>query len=127
MPLGEGNTFSPACRLHCRKEFDRVWKSGQKRHAAHFLVIAMQRPCGPTRLGLTVSRKIGGAVARNRVKRLLREYFRLSYERLPPSVDLVVVAKKGAAELSYVDVARELAILKVDHSASSPSCSENLP
>lgn len=112
MPFGKGNSFPPAWRLHCRNEFDLVWKGGRKRQAAHFLVIVMQRPCGPTRLGLTVSRKIGGAVARNRVKRMLREFFRLSYNRLPASVDLVVVAKKGAAELSFEEVATELEFLK---------------
>lgn len=120
----EGKFFPPACRLHCRKEFDRVWKGGRKNHTAHFLVIVMQRPFGPTRLGLTVSRKIGGAVARNRVKRMLREFFRLSYDRLPFQVDLVVVARQGAAELSYAELADELEILKVGRTTLSPSCSK---
>ena len=124
MSFREGNFFPPACRLHCRKEYDRVWKGGRKCHSAHFLVIVMQRPYGPTRLGLTVSRKIGGAVARNRVKRLLREFFRLSYDRLPSSADLVVVARQGAAELSFAEVAKELEILKVGRSTPSPSCSK---
>jgi ribonuclease P protein component len=86
----------------------------------------MQRPYGPTRLGLTVSRKIGGAVARNRVKRLLREYFRLSYDQLPSSVDIVFVARQGAAELSYAEVVSELEILKVGGSTLSPLWSKNL-
>lgn len=127
MPFGKGNSFPPACRLHCRNEFDRVWKGGRKRHAAHFLVIIMQRPCGPTRLGLTVSRKIGGAVARNRVKRLLREFFRLSCDRLPSSADLVIVAKKGAAELTYEEVATELQFLKAEHTIPSAPCSKKSP
>jgi ribonuclease P protein component len=124
VPTREGNTFPPACRLHCRKEFDRVWRGGRKRPAPHFLVIVLQRPWGPTRLGLTVSRKIGGAVARNRVKRLLREFFRHSWDRLPSSVDLVVIARKGAAELSCEEVAAELEFLKADSLVPSPSCSK---
>ena len=84
----------------------------------------MQRPSGPTRLGLTVSRKIGGAVARNRVKRILREFFRLSYDLWPFPVDLVVVARQGAAKLSYAELADELEILKVVRATLSPSCSK---
>ncbi len=55
---------------------------------------------GPPRLGLSVSRKVGGAVERNRVKRLLREAFRTEGAVLPPGTDVVLVARRDLRELA---------------------------
>jgi ribonuclease P protein component len=59
-------------------------------------------------LGVTVSRKVGNAVQRNRVKRRIREWFRHSCPALPPTAAVVVIAREGAAELGAVETNDEL-------------------
>ncbi len=71
----------------------------------------MQKKSGPTRLGVTASKKVGGAVQRNRVKRLVREYFRCNYSKLDQLVDISIIAKKGASDLFYDALSDELSLL----------------
>lgn len=61
------------------------------------------------RLGITVTRKVAGAVGRNRVKRVLREVFRRNHDLFPDACDLVIIGKSGAPELGYEAVRSELA------------------
>lgn len=63
---------------------------------------------GERRLGVTASRKLGGAVERNRVKRRVREWFRRSKHRLAPGTELVVIARRGAQALDQGQVDAEL-------------------
>jgi len=74
-------------------------------HAGRELVLYVFPRGGdePPRLGLSVSRKVGGAVQRNSVKRLLREAFAIECERLPIGSDAVVIARTGAGELAERD------------------------
>ena len=95
-------------RLSRSAEFERVYRQGRSK-ANRFLVLYVfpredaagddaQAP-GP-RLGLSVSRRVGGAVDRTRVKRVLREAFWAEADRLPPGADYVVVARPDARELA---------------------------
>lgn len=62
----------------------------------------------PARLGLTVSRKVGGAVVRNRVKRWIREWFRKTRSTLPTGLRLVLIVRTGAAEAGHAALERDL-------------------
>jgi ribonuclease P protein component len=92
-------------RLRQRAEFLAVQSGGTKLHGRHVLAIARRRvdPSeGQGRLGLTVTKKVGNAVVRNRIKRLLREWLRL-HGWVPAGWDLVLVAKDSAARQLHPD------------------------
>jgi ribonuclease P protein component len=91
-------------RLSRSAEFERVYRQGRS-HGNRFLVL-WTFPRGESdeaRLGLTVSRRVGGAVERNKVKRLIREAFAAEGGALPDGLDVVVQARPDARELAERD------------------------
>jgi ribonuclease P protein component len=88
-------------RLSRSAEFERVYRQGRSTANRHLVLYAFPNQSTESpRLGLSVSRKVGGAVERNRVKRLLREAFARAQDGLSPGQDLVVVARPQAGELA---------------------------
>lgn len=118
-----GQGFPKARRLRKRADFLRVQgqapiagspRGGSPRRVTspHFTFLLAPQPetvssAAPPRLGLVVSKRVGNAVARARVKRMCRECFRRWPDLLPEGVDLVVVARGGSPTLGYDDVRRE--------------------
>jgi ribonuclease P protein component len=103
-------------RLSRSAEFERVYRQGRSHGNRYLVLYAFPRGGDEeARLGLSVSRKVGGAVDRTRVKRCLREAFWAEAERLPSTSDYVVVARPDARELAERDgmpgVRRELSEL----------------
>jgi ribonuclease P protein component len=108
VPIGSF-TFSARQRLRNQAEFEHVYKSGQRHNQTYFQVIACANALGRPRLGLSIAaRSIGHAAARNRIRRLVREVFRLSQHDLPP-VDLVVAARPAARNASAAELRADLA------------------
>lgn len=101
-------------RLRSRRDYTRLSLEGERRASRHFVVlVAPQRGPGAEgrdapRLGLTVSRRVGGSVVRNLVKRRIRESFRARRGLLPASVDVVVIARPGAGALAAASAEAEL-------------------
>lgn len=88
-------TFPQSRRLKTPAEFDRVYARKRSASDGVLIVYACESELPYPRLGCSVSRKVGGAVVRNRFKRLFREAFRLMQHDLPAGVDLVVIPRSG--------------------------------
>jgi ribonuclease P protein component len=91
-----------------RAEYQRVFEQGEKQVGRHFVCYLVRREEPGSKLGLVVSRKVGNAVARNRVKRRIREYFRLHQHEFTGAAEVVVVARPGAAALDGAASAESL-------------------
>ena len=113
-PSPAGFAFPKARRLRRRGDFVRLHPSRARVHTPHFLLLIGEGPSveAAARLGVTVTRKVGSAVERNRVKRLVREAFRLDPGLLPNGVDVVVIAKDGAPTLALADVQAEWDVVR---------------
>lgn len=89
-------------RISRSADFDAVYQRGRSASNRHLVVYVFTRddaPSGaPARLGISVSKKVGGAVERNRIKRVLREQFADVAPQLPAAVDVVVIARPGCME-----------------------------
>lgn len=107
----QGETFPPSARIRRKSEIQQVLERGWRRRTAHLVVLVLPRTEEPSRLGLAVSRKVGDAVRRNRVKRRLRDSFRRRLRRLLAGrpADLLLQALPGAADATQAVLEAEVA------------------
>lgn len=95
-------------RLKKPWEFQRAYQKGNKYWNTHFVIYVYKTQHSQTRLGITVSRKVGKSVQRNRVKRLIREAFRQLRPELLSQFDIVVVGRKAAIGLTGLQARESL-------------------
>lgn len=108
MAVRASATFPKAERLRRRAEFVALKRTGARSHLRSFVVIRQPSSSGNARLGITVGRRVGKAIARNRLKRLIREVFRTRMRDTDLAQDVLVIARAGADKLQYAQVAAEL-------------------
>jgi len=105
--VNDEQSFSRFHRIRRSSEYQKTWRQGQRFHTAHFVVV-VNPGLNYSRLGITVSRKVGNAVCRNRLKRWIREFFRHHHKQFGRAMDISVVAKRQAGRLDHLQVDREL-------------------
>ena len=103
--------FPKSHRLLRHSDFERVYKQGRRHFAAHMTVFYLRRPDDElkgARVGFTVSKALGGAVQRNRIKRRLREAVRLGNSSTGVAVDVVVNPRRSALTADFNDLQDEV-------------------
>lgn len=107
-------------RLTDSSEFDRVYKQGTAYRGRLFSVHAFPNDLGTLRLGLSVSRKVGNAVARNTLRRRMREIFAAASEGVGGDLDLVISARPAAKDATFEELCEEFdrALRKLDAAGS---------
>jgi ribonuclease P protein component len=93
--------------MRSKADFDRAYSQGRRIPSASFTVITCSVGLDHPRLGVTISRRVGGAVVRNAVRRRLREAFRRNHDAISVPVDLVLQVKPAAAGACYADLEAE--------------------
>lgn len=101
-------TFTKADRLRKRPEFVHLSKTGRRVNDAHFIVLFAPGHHQRSRLGVTVTKRVGNAVTRNRIKRLSREFFRLKEDTVGKHLDINIIAKKAATGLTSAETFTKL-------------------
>jgi ribonuclease P protein component len=102
------STFDKSGRLRKRIEFTAVAARGSKLFLHNFIIVKAASELSWPRIGITVSRRVGNSVCRNRIKRLIREFFRNNRD-LFLSADYNIIARSGSVTLGFDGVCQELA------------------
>ena len=92
--------FKKKDKILKRREFLQLKRYGKKIQGRNFIVIYSDGMFERNRIGITVSKKTGNAVRRNKIKRLIRENFRMNRDKIAEFMDINIIAKKNSGEIS---------------------------
>ncbi|MCE5211361.1 MAG: ribonuclease P protein component [Deltaproteobacteria bacterium] len=95
-------------RITNKSRFKIIYNQGVWRSSRHFTTVTCVNTQGGKRLGITVTKKTGNAAIRNRIKRLIREFFRRNKGLFPDEHDVVIMAKRHMPPLTYRQACNEL-------------------
>jgi len=96
-------------RLRKRQDFSRIYRSGKSFANGQFVLYwSRQKQADPIRLGVSASKKIGNAVVRNRMRRLVKEIIRHQTDRLVEQMDLIIIVRKPAVGLKMKELERSM-------------------
>jgi len=107
-PYMKAQSFRRAEKVTNKSNYRIIYEQGVRRSSRFFTIVTCGNSNGVKRLGITVTKKTGNAVFRNRTKRLIREFFRRNKDLFPEGHDVVVMAKKNTPPLTYQETEREL-------------------
>lgn len=103
----EGFRFPKSVRITNRSQYLKIYREGRRVRSRRMTLFALPNGLEESRIGITVTRKVGGAVLRNRVKRRFREIFRKHRRELKPPLDIVVNAHVGIAKAQFAEIEKE--------------------
>ena len=122
--LSREKTMKAAVTVKENYEFRRIYRKGRSAVSPYFVVYCLKNRAGASRLGVTVSKKLGHAVVRNRVRRRIREIYRLNRDKMRPGWDVIVVGRGRSAagpyrkmNEAYLDCLRRLSLLQEEGEA----------
>lgn len=98
-------------RIRTRSDFQVVFSRGRRCSTQHIRAVIYPNSGEWSRIGMAVSRKVGNAVVRNRLKRRLREIFRIHRDQAPEPTDFVFIPRPGCSDLSFEDLSSEVVTL----------------
>lgn len=97
--LSKPFTFTKTDRIRTTTEYRTLSKCGARHYSDYFIIVYRKNQIPQTRLGVTVSKRVGKAVTRNRIKRIIREYFRSNRSILPVRLDINVIARQPSGNI----------------------------
>jgi len=101
-------TFTKADRIRTSSEYRTLSKNGDRHYSEHFIFISRKNRSWGPRLGITVTKKVGKAVTRNKIKRIIRDYFRLNRSLLPGRLEINVIARPSSGKLGPAEIRKYL-------------------